>query len=385
MVYLDYNSTTPVDRRVVSSMLQALEKDYANPSSTHNAGMTVGLMVEASRGMVGMAVGMGAQDTIFTSGATEANNLALAGLSNALRRPINILAGATEHKSVIQACRSLEEGGSTLCLVPVKNGSIDLDAFRNAISDDTDVVSAMAANSETGVINPVEKIAEIAHDHGALVHCDATQAVGRIPFDAGALGIDMVTFSGHKMYGPKGCGALVATRDARRRLAPVIHGGGQENGLRSGTPNVPAIVGFGTACSMVMADSLHDSTRQRTMIAEFEDKLMSAVPGITVNGGSAERLPNTSNFRISGVPADAVVARMPSVSIATGSACSSSTLEPSHVLVAMGLDRTAADESVRVSIGLQTEKSHMDTAVAAIAEAAAAIRKMEAKMPAGAP
>ena len=252
---------------------------------------------------------------------------------------------------------------------------LTLSALDNALTDDTDVVSVMAANSETGVINPIMEVARLAHGHGALFHCDATQAIGRIPFDAREMGIDMVTLSSHKIYGPKGAGALVATREARKRLAAVMHGGGQERDLRSGTHNVPAIVGFGMACGIATREGLRDAARQRELRDGFETELRLTVPGVTINGSGAERLPNTSSVRIAGALADAVIIRATGIEISTGSACSSSTMEPSHVLTAMGLDRDAADESIRVSIGRPTTKQDMDMAISEIANAAQSVRK----------
>ena len=376
MAYLDYNSTTPVDSRIVEIMVPIFNERFGNPSSVgHETGRAAGGLVEDARRLVGLAVGMRAPDVIFTSGATEANNLAFAGLRRGLGRPIRMFVGATEHKSVLQTCRALEEDGSTLNMIPVRSdGPIDLTALDNALTDGTDVVSVMAANSETGVINPVREAARLAHGHGALFHCDATQAIGRIPFDAREMGIDMVTLSSHKIYGPKGAGALVATREARKRLATVMHGGGQERDLRSGTLNVPAIAGFGEACRIALEDGLADSPRQRSLRDRFERRLMEMIPDVSVNGAGAERLPNTSNVRIRGSLADAVITRLRSVEVSTGSACSSSTMEPSHVLVAMGLDRTAADESIRVSVGRYTTADDVELAASEIALAVEAVR-----------
>ena len=377
MAYLDYNSTTPVDSRIIEIMVPIFNERFGNPSNVgHGTGRAAGSLLENARRLVGQAVGMRAPDVIFTSGATEANNLAFAGLRRGLGRPIRMLVGATEHKSVLQTCRALEEDGSTLNMIPVRSdGPIDLDALDDAMTDDTDIVSVMAANSETGVINPVKEAARLAHGHGALFHCDATQAIGRIPFDAREMGIDMATLSSHKIYGPKGAGTLVATREARKRLTAVMHGGGQERDLRSGTPNVPAIVGFGMACGIATREGLRDTARQRELRDGFERELKSTVPGVTINGSDAERLPNTSSVRIAGAIADAVIIRATGIEISTGSACSSNTMEPSHVLTAMGLDRDAADESIRVSIGRPTTKQDMDVAISEIANAAQSVRK----------
>ena len=377
--YLDYNATTPADLRVLDAMVPLFAERFGNPSSVHHGtGRTAAVVVEGARRQVAGIVGMNASDVIFTSGATEANNLALAGYRRGLGRPARILVGATEHKSVLWTCRVLQEDGSTFVMIQVvSNGTIDLGDLNDKLSEGADIVSVMAANSETGVINPVREAARLAHRHGALFHCDATQAIGRIPFDAREMGIDMVTLSSHKIYGPKGAGALVATREARKRLAAVMHGGGQERDLRSGTLNVPAIAGFGEACRIALDEGLADSPRQRSLRDRFEDRLMEMIPDVSVNGAGAERLPNTSNVRIRGALADAVITRLRSVEVSTGSACSSSTMEPSHVLVAMGLDRTAADESIRVSVGRYTTADDVELAASEIALAVEAIRGLE--------
>lgn len=381
MAYLDYNAATPVDGRVLEVMMPLFAERFGNPSSGHESGRAAAQAVEEARRKVADAMGMGASDVVFTSGATEANNLALAGLRSGLGRTIRILAGATEHKSVLQTCAMLADAGSTFRTIPVHpDGTVDMEALGSMLSGgDIDVVSVMAANSETGVIHPVGEVARLAHEHGSLFHCDATQAIGKIHFDGDEIGADMVTLSSHKTYGPKGCGALVATRAARRRIAAILYGGGQEKGMRSGTPNVPAIAGFGEACSIAVTDGLTDAPRQRRLRDEFERRLLETIPDVSVNGSGAERLPNTSNVRLCWALADAVMARTPSVEISTGSACSSNTMEPSHVLVAMGLDRTAADESVRVSVGRGTTMPDIESAVSEIAGAVDSIRAIEGR------
>lgn len=380
MTYLDYNSTTPVEERVLKIMMPLFAKYFGNPSSSHESGREAAHVVEEARRKVAGAVGMGASDVVFTSGATEANNLALAGLRGGLGRAVSVLAGATEHKSVLQTCANLADDGSKFRTVPVHaDGVVNIKVMESMMSDDVDIVSVMAANSETGVVHPVGEVARLAHNYGALFHCDATQAIGKVPFDGDSVDADMVTLSSHKIYGPKGCGALVATREARRRIRTILHGGGQERGMRSGTLNVPAIAGFGEACSMAISDGLADAPRQRRLRDGFERLLSDTIQDISVNGAGTNRLPNTSNVRLHGALADAVMARIPSVEISTGSACSSSAMEPSHVLVAMGLDRTAADESVRISIGRSTAKADIESAVFEISRAVKSIRAIEGK------
>ena len=375
MVYLDYNSTTPPDRRV----LHAMQTDaFGNPSSSHGTGLAARELVNEARGKVASAVGMKEQDVIFTSGATEANNLATFGLLRGAGRPIRVLVCSTEHKSVLESCMALKSDGSSVELVPVSNdGTVNATLLREMLEDHADLVSVGAANGETGVVNDVRSVAEIAHGRNALVHCDATQMIGRMPFDAAEMDVDMVTFSAHKMYGPKGCGALVACRDARRKLSCILHGGGQERNVRSGTLNVPAIIGFGAACDLI-EEGIDDFEREEGLRDKFENDLARTMPGVSVNGKKARRLPNTSNVRIEGVLSDALVSRLPTVEIATGSACSSDSPMPSHVLLAMGLDDVSAYESFRISLGRGTTPTDMELAVSEITETASAIRKVVA-------
>ena len=375
--YLDYNSTTPVDRRVLDVMLPVFSETFGNPSSVqHSTGRQAEGIVDEARKKVADAAGMRASDVIFTSGATEANNLAITGLNTG--HVNKILVGATEHKSVLQPCHMLSESGHTVSVIPVHHdGTVDLDVLEGTMKQGADMVSISVANSETGVIQPVKKISELVHKHDILFHCDATQAIGKIPFDANNYSIDMITLSSHKIYGPKGCGALVANRDARKRLTAIIHGGGQENDMRSGTQNVPAIAGFGEACRIAMSDGLSDAPRQRLLRDAFEKKIVETIPDISINGIGAKRLPNTSNVRLHGALADAVMNRTGTIEISSGSACISNTMEPSHVLLAMGLDRTAADESIRMSVGRHTTMQDIDIAVSEIAKAVKFVRGIE--------
>lgn len=382
MVYLDYNATTPVNASVMDAMMPMFSEQFGNPSSTtHESGLAAMDMVDVARDQISSILGRKASDVVFTSGATEANNLVMFGFGMDLGRDHEVLVGATEHKSVLEAGRHLEALGLAMRIVPVTaDGVTDVGALDDMMSHEVDLVSIMAANSETGVIQPIDTISKIVHDYGALLHCDATQAIGKIPFNAYDLDVDIVTLSSHKIYGPKGCGAIVATRDARRQLMPMIRGGGQENGMRSGTLNVPGIVGFGRACDIAVSEGLKDAPRQRALRDDLEAQMASTVEGVTVNGGGAERLPNTSNMRIEGALADAVIVNLPTVEISTGSACSSAAMEPSHVLLAMGLGRTAADESVRVSLGRPTTNSDIDLAVSELAKGIAYVRGKEAEI-----
>ena len=379
MVYLDYNATTPVDQSVIDSMKEMLDKHFANPSSTHNSGMNAMDMIDDAREDVAILLGANMGDVIFTSGATEANNMIMASLALDMEKNPRLLYGATEHKSVIEPCKFMGQYGLEALPVTVNpNGTIDMDSLKVLLEEDTDMVSIMLANSETGVINPIKEISKIVHDAGTILHSDITQAAGKIPLDIHDLGIDIATCSSHKMYGPKGVGALIASRDIRRNLTPLIHGGGQEKGLRSGTQNVPGIVGFGKACAVSYKIVPDESVRQLVMRDNFESRIRSVIPDIIINGETAERLPNTSNIRIRGAHADAVMINAENIEISSGSACTSNTMEPSHVLTAMGLDRTAAEESIRISLGRHTELSDIENAVRNIARAVEFVRGKEA-------
>ena len=313
ITYLDYNATTPIDIRIIKEMSPLFSTWFGNPSSEHHGhGRDAEARVEHARAQVAELAGMHPPDVIFTSGATEANNLALRGLAEGAGRNMKIFVGATEHKSILETADRLSELGlATVARVPVgHDGTISADALENAISDNgADIVSIMAANSETGVIHPTQELAAVAHRAGAIFHCDATQALGRVPFDATRLRVDMVSMSAHKMYGPKGTGALVASRDARKRLKAIICGGGQEGGLRSGTPNVAGIVGLGRACEIASGEGIADGVRQAALRDRLESRLASRLAGVSVNGRGAPRLPNTSSVRFEGAGAYETIAK----------------------------------------------------------------------------
>ena len=380
MPYLDYNSTTPTDQKVLDSMIPVFTENFGNPSSAnHDTGRTAADLTNDARKSVADIVNMRPADVIFTSGATEANNMVFFGLSINHQRSINILVGATEHKSVLEPCEFLAKRGTTMKKIPVKeDGTLNLVALDEALSHgNIDIISVMAANSETGVIHPIKEIVQRAHAYNVLVHCDATQAIGKIPFDAESLDIDFVTFSSHKIYGPKGSGALVATRQARKQIQGMLYGGGQENNMRSGTLNVPSIVGFGKACQIASNRMESDATLQQSIRDNFEERITKVISDVTINGKSARRLPNTSNIRIKGALADAVILHAKQIEISTGSACSSSAIEPSHVLVAMGLNADEANQCIRISIGRQTTQQDMDIAINEIVKSVQYVRGKE--------
>ena len=318
-------------------------------------------------------------DVVFTAGATEANNLALRGIADdAPADRQRILISAVEHVSVSRTARWIHEQGSAkLEVVPVTHGGfVDLEALEALLDTDVALVSVMAANGETGVLNPVTEIAELVHAVGAVFHCDATQAVGRLPFDLEQVGADLVSVSSHKVCGPTGVGALVGTRHCLRRLRPIIHGGDHERGLRSGSLNVGGIVGFGAAARIAANERASESTRVARLRDRLTADLKARISGVHDVGDIDRRLPNTVNVRFKGADAEAVAANMDPVAVSTGSACSSGSIEPSEVLLAMDISRDAAFESVRFSLGRFTTSEDIDRAVERAVAAVDYVRAM---------
>ena len=381
-VYLDYNGSAPLDPRVAEIMVPILTEGTGNASSTHRFGRQQNAAVDAAREHVAAMVGGRPSNVVFTAGATEANNLALRGVAEGapFDRP-RILISAVEHASVRQTAKWLDGHGLTkLDVVPVTEGGfVDLDALESMIDIDVLLVSVMTANSETGVLNPVAEIAERAHAVGALFHCDATQSVGRLPFDIDQTGADLVSMSSHKICGPTGAGALVGTRDGLRRLRPLIHGGGHEQGLRAGSLNVAGIAGFGAAARIATEERTSESARVAKARDQLTAALKSRLSGVHDVGDVARRLPNTANIRFEGADAEAVVANMDPVAVSTGSACSSGSLDPSEVLLAMGIPRDAAFESVRFSLGRYTTREDIDLAAESAVAAVERVRYMARK------
>ena len=378
-VYLDYNGSAPLDPRVADVMALILKEGVGNASSVHRFGRRQNAAVDDAREQVAALVGGRPSNVIFTGGATEANNLALQGAVNGA--PIDrsrILISAVEHASVRQTARWLdEEGLAKLDIIPVTDGGfVDLEALEAAIDSDVALVSVMAANSETGVLNPIAEISEQAHAAGALFHCDATQMVGRLPFDMEEVGTDLVSLSGHKICGPGGVGVLIGTRRSLRLLRPIIHGGGHERGLRSGSLNVAGIVGFGEAARIAAQERESESVQVATLRDQLAASLKTALGGVYDVGDVGRRLPNTANLRFEGAEAEAVVTNMDPVAVSTGSACNSGTIEPSEVLLAMGISRDAVFESVRFSLGRFTTQEDIQIGVQRTVEAVDFVRVM---------
>ncbi len=380
MIYLDYNATTPVAEEVLEAMLPWFRSSYGNASSvSHSLGVRAADAVEKARQQLASLLHCSPRDITYTSGATEANNLAIQGLLGALpleRR--RVLVGSTEHKSVLELAKALEGRGAGVDPIPVdRHGLIDMSALEGLLGPDVLLVSVMAANNETGSLNPVASVAALAHAHGAAVHTDATQWVGKLHIDVREWDIDLLSLSAHKFYGPKGVGALYVRR--RLELAPIIYGGGQERGLRGGTLNVPGIVGLGAAAEFVERSLDAEAHRLRGLRDRLHDLIGSRLLHVELNGHRTERLPNTLNIRFIGADADAVMARLPELAVSSGSACTSAVPHPSHVLTAMGLTTDAAEESIRFSLGRETTAADIASAGDLVAAAVSAVRRIASR------
>ena len=353
LVYLDHNATTPVDSRVVDAMVDALQTHFGNAASRHEIGARSGAAVQRARNSVATLIGADTDDIFFTSGATESNNLVISGAAARRGSRTTIVASEIEHPSILEPVEALSGTGVIARYVrPDADGIVYADQVTSLVDHETFLVTVMMANNEIGTVNPVSACAAEAHTHGALFHSDATQAVGHVDVNVKLLDVDLLSFSAHKLYGPKGVGALYAGRKARPRLAPITLGGGHEGGLRSGTLNVPAIVGFGVAADIARKEMAETERR----IAELRDRLLqmlrrTAGP-VLVNGSLEHRLPGNLSVSFPGVDAEALVLRLKHVAaFSTGAACSSTKIEPSHVLIALSRDDDRAFSSVRFGVG----------------------------------
>ena len=384
-IYLDYNASAPCDPRVVEAVAKAMTDGFGNASSAHRFGRRQAAAVGEAREQTAGLVGAQPGGVIFTAGATEANNLALGGMvapdaaAQSSAKP-TLVASAVEHASVSQTAEALAATGRcNLQIAPVTpGGSVDLDALASMVqaTEGGLLVSIMAANSETGVLNPVAEIADLVHAAHGFLHCDATQMVGRLRFDMTALGCDLVSLSGHKICGPAGVGALIGTRQALAALRPTGWGGGHERGLRSGSLNVAGIVGLGVAAEIAADEQAAEAARIGTLRDGFVAALTDELADVVQNGDVDRRLPNTANLRFCGADAEAVLVNMDPVAASAGSACSTGAIEPSPVLTAMGLSREAAFECVRFSLGRFTTKSEIASAVEQVVTAVRYVRLM---------
>lgn len=356
--YLDYNATTPVDPRVLEAMEPVITAQFGNPSSIHSFGMEAKALLDEARARIAGLVGAQPGEIVFTSGGTESSNLAIIGAAYELRTEgTHIITTSVEHASVLESFRFLERGGLRATYLGVdRAGLIDLDELRSSITPKTVLVSVMHGNNETGVVMPIQEIAEIVKERGAVFHTDAVQAVGRVDIDFQNSPFDLMSLSSHKIYGPKGAGALVVRGGLN--IAPLIRGGGQERGRRSGTENVPGAVGFGKAAEVLRDRWRADKERIGALRDELESGVLKAVPDVFVNGQAPERLYNTLNVGLKGVSGEAAAMSLDleGIAVSTGSACSEGNVDPSHVLLAMGLSKDEALSSVRFSLGRLTTR-----------------------------
>jgi len=383
-IYLDNQSTTPLDPRVIEAMLPYFTEHFGNPHSTsHVYGRIAAEAVETARGEIAALIHADPREIYFTSGATEANNLAIKGAAHfarahqrgdgAVRDHLVVL--ATEHKCLLESCAAVAREGFPITYLPVESdGLVSVAALAAAITERTLLVSVMAAHNEIGVIQPLAEIGALCRDRGVLLHTDAAQAFGKIPLDVEAMHIDLMSISGHKIYGPKGVGVLYVRRRPRVRLLPLIDGGGQERGLRSGTLPTPLCVGLGRAAAIAGTEMAAEAAR----IGRLRDRLYAGlarrVPGLQLNGNAERRLPGNLNLVFPGILAPALIEACPTIAISTGSACTSAVVEPSYVLRALGLPDALANASIRIGLGRFTTDAQVDFAIDALAAAAAQLR-----------
>jgi cysteine desulfurase len=382
-IYLDNHATTPLDPRVLAAMRPWWEENFANPASVeHSLGREAEAAVEQAREQVAALIGAQPNEIIFTSGATEANNLAIKGVARFARageaarlagpaERCRVITLATEHKCVLESVRALADEGFETLVLPVRpDGLLDLDLLRRELATPTLLVSVMAVNNEIGVIQPLAEIGAMVKEAGALFHTDAAQGAGRIPLDVEEARIDLLSLSGHKLYGPRGIGALYVRRRPRVRLQPLFSGGGQERGLRSGTLPAPLVVGFGEAARIAAGEGLLDAGRIAGQRALFLERLGAAVPGLRMNGSETARVAGNANLTFpGGIDAQALMAAAPEVCVSTGSACSSAAVEPSYVLKALGLPEAEARATLRLGFGRFTSPAEAEQGAALLAAA----------------
>jgi cysteine desulfurase len=379
-IYMDYHATTPVDPRVVDAMLPYFTSRFGNAASRNHAfGWEAEEAVETARRQVADLIGANPKEIIFTSGATESNNLAIKGVAEMYREKGNhVITCVTEHKAVIDTCKKLEKQGGRVTYLPVqKDGRIDLDDLRAAITDKTILITIMTANNEIGVLQPIAEIGAIAKEKGILFHTDAVQAVGKVPFSVTETKVDLASMSGHKVYGPKGVGALyVRRRNPRVLLAEQISGGGHERGMRSGTLNVPGIVGLGAAAALAQAEMSTEGERLRKLRDRLNRKLHENLDELYINGSMEHRLPHNLNVSFAYVEGESLLMGINDVAVSSGSACTSASLEPSYVLKALGAGDDLAHSSIRFGLGRWTTDEEVDYVVDKLTTVVRRLREM---------
>ncbi|XP_053103624.1 cysteine desulfurase [Hemicordylus capensis] len=378
-LYMDVQATTPLDPRVLDSMLPYLLHHYGNPHSrTHAYGWESESAMEKARKQIASLIGADPREIIFTSGATESNNIAIKGVARFYKsRKKHIITTQTEHKCVLDSCRVLEAEGFRVTYLPVKkNGIIDLQDLKNAIQPDTSLVSVMTVNNEIGVKQPVSDIGNICSSHKVFFHTDAAQAVGKIPLNVNDMKIDLLSISGHKIYGPKGVGAIYVRRRPRVRVEPIQSGGGQERGLRSGTVPTPLAVGLGAACELAQQEMEYDHKQISLLANRLVTKIMSAIPDVVMNGDPVHRYPGCINLSFAYVEGESLLMALKDVALSSGSACTSASLEPSYVLRAIGTDEDLAHSSIRFGISRFTTEEEVDYTVKKCIQEVKRLREM---------
>ena len=378
-LYLDYQATTPTDPRVVEAMAPYWTAKFGNPHSrNHHYGWEAEDAVEIARGQMASLINANPKEVIFTSGATESNNLAIKGVAKFYGDKKNhIITCVTEHKCVLETCRALQQDGFDVTYLSVQeNGLIDLDALKAAITDKTLIVSIMAVNNEIGVIQPLAEIGKICRDNKVFFHTDAAQAAGKIPLDVDAMNIDLMSISGHKFYGPMGVGALYVRKKPRVRLVPLIHGGGQERGMRSGTLPTPLVVGLGTACEIASKEMSVEAERLHGLQKKLYAGLQERIPEIYLNGDLDSRIPGNLNISFAYVEGEGLMMGIKDLAVSSGSACTSASLEPSYVLRALGVDVELAHTSLRLGLGRFTTEEDIDYAIERISKEVNRLREL---------
>lgn len=379
-IYLDYHSTTPVDPKVLERMLPYFTNTFGNAASrSHSFGWSAEEAVEKARVQVGHLIGANPKEIVFTSGATESINIAIKGAYEMYADKGNhIITAQTEHKATLDSAKYIEKLGGTVTYLPVDQyGMIRIEELKNAITDKTILISLMHANNEVGTIHPIKEIGKIAKEKGILFHVDAAQTAGKIKIDVNEMGIDILSLSGHKIYGPKGVGALYVRRaNPRVRLAPVIHGGGHERGLRSGTLNVPSIVGLGAACEIAEQTMESENKRLIALRERLYQGITKSLDEIHLNGHPTERLPNNLNISFAYVEGEALMMGLKEIAVSSGSACTSASLEPSYVLRAMGVGEELAHTSIRFGLGRFTTEEEIDFTIQKVVEVVTRLRDM---------
>ena len=378
-IYLDYQSTTPIDPRVIDKMVEVMKNDYGNPhSKSHSFGWKAEEIVEIARKQIAKLINASDKEIFFTSGATESNNIAIKGVAKFYENSgkKHIITLATEHKCVINSCRDLELEGFKITFLPVKqNGLVDLNLLENSITDETSLVSIMAVNNEIGVIQPLEEIGKICRKKQIYFHTDCAQAFGKIPLDVEKLNIDLMSISGHKIYGPKGIGAIYIRRKPRVRIKSIFSGGGQERGIRSGTVPTQLVAGLGLASEIAINEMAQDSAR----IQKLSDKFFDAITSLThvyLNGDRHQRYCGNLNFSFAGIEGESMIMAIKDLAVSSGSACTSSSLEPSYVLHALGVDDELAHTSIRFGFGRFTTEEEIDYAINLIRSKVEKLRAM---------